>query len=80
MAEMFIGGEAVELPELERRTIVNPASGQPVDSVPAGTAAEVDRAVQAANAAFLRTPVLFVPRIVIWTTSSSERGRRGKRR
>src|SRR3954463_8556917 len=61
---MFIGGEAVELPELERRTIVNPASGQPVDTVPAGTAAEGDRAVQAADAAF----------IPWWETSAARRG------
>ena len=64
MAEMFIGGEAVELPGLERRTIANPASGQPVDTVPAGTAAEVDRAVQAADAAFLPW----------WETSAARRG------
>src|SRR3954453_17263741 len=61
---MFIGGEAVELPELERRTILNPASGQPVDTVPAGTAAEVDRAVQAAQQAFLPW----------WETSAARRG------
>src|SRR3954453_16524505 len=61
---MFIGGEAVELPELERRTISNPASGQPVDTVPAGTAAEVDRAVQAAQDAFLPW----------WETSAARRG------
>src|SRR3954467_12372557 len=61
---MFIGGEAVELPELERRTIVNPASGQPVDTVPAGTAAGVDRAVRAADAAFLPW----------WETSAARRG------
>src|SRR3954471_1256174 len=61
---MFIGGEAVELPELERRTISNPASAQPVDTVPAGTAAEVDRAVQAAHDAFLPW----------WETSAARRG------
>src|SRR3954454_6068999 len=61
---MFIGGEAVELPGLERREIVNPATGQPVDTVPAGTAAEVDRAVQAADAAF----------IPWWETSAARRG------
>src|SRR3954465_4134452 len=61
---MFIGGEGVELPGLGRREIVNPATGQPVDTVPAGTAAEVDRAVQAADAAF----------IPWWETSAGRRG------
>jgi succinate-semialdehyde dehydrogenase/glutarate-semialdehyde dehydrogenase len=61
---MFIGGEAVALPERERRTITNPASGQPVDTVPAGTAEDVDRAVNAANAAF----------IPWWETSAARRG------
>ena len=45
MAEMFIGGESLALPERERKTIENPASGQPVDTVPVGTAEDVDRAV-----------------------------------
>src|SRR3954465_3131776 len=61
---MFIGGEGVELPGLGRREIVNPASGQPVDTVPAGTAAEVDRAVRAADEAFLPW----------WETSAARRG------
>ena len=64
MAEMFIGGEPVDLPGLERRTITDPASGEPVDTVPAGTPAEVDRAVQAADAAFLPW----------WETSAARRG------
>ncbi len=64
MAEMFIGGEAVGLPALERRTIANPASGQPVDTVPAGGPEEVDRAVRAADAAFVRW----------WETSAARRG------
>ena len=64
MAEMFIGGEPVELPGLERRTIANPATGEPVDTVPAGTPAEIDRAVQAAHAAF----------IPWWETSAARRG------
>ena len=61
---MFIGGEAVALPERERRTIENPASGQPVDTVPVGTPEDVDRAVQAASAAF----------IPWWETSAARRG------
>ena len=64
MAEMFIGGEAIALPERERRTISNPASGQPVDTVPAGTAEDVDRAVQIANNAFIGW----------WETSAARRG------
>src|SRR4051812_37756038 len=61
---MFIGGEAVALPERERRTIENPASGQPVDTVPEGTPEDVERAVQAADAAFLPW----------WETSAARRG------
>jgi acyl-CoA reductase-like NAD-dependent aldehyde dehydrogenase len=64
VAEMFIGGEPVDLPALERREIANPASGEPVDSVPAGTADEVDRAVRAADAAF----------VPWWETSAARRG------
>src|SRR3954469_9761378 len=61
---MFIGGESAELPALERREIADPATGEPVDSVPAGTAEEVDRAVRAADAAF----------IPWWETSAARRG------
>ena len=64
MAEMFIGGESLALPERDRKTIENPASGQPVDTVPVGTAEDVDRAVEAANAAFLPW----------WETSAARRG------
>ena len=64
MAEMFIGGESLTLPERDRKTIENPASGQPVDTVPVGTAEDVDRAVAAANAAFLPW----------WETSAARRG------
>jgi acyl-CoA reductase-like NAD-dependent aldehyde dehydrogenase len=64
MAEMFIGGESVRAPELERQTVANPASGQPVDTVPIATAAEVDRAVRAAQDAFEGW----------WETSAARRG------
>jgi acyl-CoA reductase-like NAD-dependent aldehyde dehydrogenase len=64
VAEMFIGGEPVEEPGLERRTIANPANGEPVDTVPVGTAEEVDRAVRAADEAFLPW----------WETSAARRG------
>jgi succinate-semialdehyde dehydrogenase/glutarate-semialdehyde dehydrogenase len=61
---MFIGGESVELAALERKTISNPANSQPVDTVPVGTAAEVERAVRAAEDAFPRW----------WATSAARRG------
>jgi acyl-CoA reductase-like NAD-dependent aldehyde dehydrogenase len=64
VAEMFIGGEPVDLPALERRAIANPANGEPVDTVPAGTADEVDEAVRAADAAF----------VPWWETSAARRG------
>jgi acyl-CoA reductase-like NAD-dependent aldehyde dehydrogenase len=64
MAEMFIGGESVQAPALERQTIANPASGQPVDTVPIATAGEVDRAVRAAQDAFDGW----------WETSAARRG------
>ena len=52
MAEVFINGEQVELSRLERMTIIDPANGEEVGSVPAGGAAEVDRAVRGAYEAF----------------------------
>jgi acyl-CoA reductase-like NAD-dependent aldehyde dehydrogenase len=64
VAEMFIGGQSVAFPALERTTIASPASGQPVDTVPSGTADEVDRAVRAADAAFEGW----------WQTSAARRG------
>ncbi|MEA2289402.1 MAG: hypothetical protein QOD55_1399 [Solirubrobacteraceae bacterium] len=64
MAEMFIGGASVALPERERRTIESPASGEPVDTVPVGTPDDVDRAVRAAHDAFEDW----------WQTSAARRG------
>src|SRR3954465_12371661 len=61
---MFIGGEAVALPERERRTIENPASGQPGDTVPEGTPEDVERAAHTADEAFLPW----------WETSAARRG------
>ena len=52
MAEPFINGEYVEFSRLERMTIVDPANGEEVDTVPRAGAAEVDQAVQSAYAAF----------------------------
>src|SRR5437763_1845939 len=52
VAEMFIGGHSVEFPELDRITILNPANGEAVDTVPAAGPAQVDQAVQAPHRAF----------------------------
>ena len=48
----FIGGEWVTSTGTATRDVVNPATGEPVATVPMGTAADVDRAVAAALAAF----------------------------
>ncbi len=49
---MFIGGEFVDAVEGGTRDIVSPASGELIARVPEGSAADVDRAVQAAKRAF----------------------------
>ncbi|HWO70630.1 MAG TPA: gamma-aminobutyraldehyde dehydrogenase [Actinomycetota bacterium] len=49
---MFIGGEFVDAVEGGTRDIVSPASGEVIARVPEGSAADVDRAVQAAKRAF----------------------------
>ncbi len=49
---MFIGGSFVAHPAAERFRVTNPATGETVDDVPRGGAAEVDQAVQAAHTAF----------------------------
>ena len=51
MAEMFIAG-AFTGSERERTTVASPAGGEPVDTVPEATAADVDAAVEAAARAF----------------------------
>ncbi len=48
----YIGGEWVESTSREHATITNPATGETLGSVPMGTAADVDAAVRAAQAAF----------------------------
>ena len=53
MAEMFIGGAYVDASGAERLRIVNPATGEVVDTVPRAGGDQVDRAVQAAHQAFL---------------------------
>ena len=50
--ENVVGGESVGALTGETREIVNPATGQPIGVVPEGGAADVDRAVEAATAAF----------------------------
>ncbi len=53
MAEVFINGEYVSYPQLERLPITNPANGEEVDTAPLAGPAEMDEAVQSAYAAFL---------------------------
>jgi acyl-CoA reductase-like NAD-dependent aldehyde dehydrogenase len=52
MAEVFIAGEYVDHPHLERLPITNPANGEEVDTVPLAGTAEVDEAVRSAYEAF----------------------------
>lgn len=52
MAEMYINGEWVGSSDGQTTEIINPASGEVVDSVPMATAADAERAVEAARAAF----------------------------
>jgi succinate-semialdehyde dehydrogenase/glutarate-semialdehyde dehydrogenase len=52
MAEMFIGGKEIPFLELERFPVVNPATGEVVDTVPLATEREVGLAVKAAHEAF----------------------------
>ncbi|RTH04992.1 NAD-dependent succinate-semialdehyde dehydrogenase [Thermus scotoductus] len=49
---MFIGGKETAFPELERFPVINPATGERVDTVPLATEREVDLAVRAAHEAF----------------------------
>jgi succinate-semialdehyde dehydrogenase/glutarate-semialdehyde dehydrogenase len=51
VAELFIGGEFTGS-EGERRTVVNPAGGEPIDTAPDATPADVEAAVAAAAEAF----------------------------
>jgi succinate-semialdehyde dehydrogenase/glutarate-semialdehyde dehydrogenase len=51
VAQLWIGGAAADGAGA-RIAVADPATGQPVDQVPAATAAEVDAAVQAAASAF----------------------------
>jgi malonate-semialdehyde dehydrogenase (acetylating)/methylmalonate-semialdehyde dehydrogenase len=48
----YINGEWVESAATETRTVVNPATGEPIARVPMSTRAEVEKAVQAAKNAF----------------------------
>jgi len=51
VAELFIAGEFTQS-EGERRTVASPAGGEPVDSAPDATPADIDAAVDAAAEAF----------------------------
>ena len=53
---LFIGGEWVEAKSNERISVVDPATGREIASVPDANAADVDRAVAAARAAFEKGP------------------------
>src|SRR4051812_1032632 len=50
--QFYIGGQWVDPVEARRSTVVNPATEQPSGVVALGSAADVDRAVAAAKAAF----------------------------
>jgi acyl-CoA reductase-like NAD-dependent aldehyde dehydrogenase len=52
MAKMFLGGEWIESKSNAAMEVRNPANGQTVDTVPRGTAEEVNAAVDAAADAF----------------------------
>jgi len=53
---LFIGGEWVEAKSQERISVVDPATGREIASVADANAADVDRAVAAARAAFEKGP------------------------
>ncbi|HEX8134636.1 MAG TPA: aldehyde dehydrogenase family protein, partial [Actinomycetes bacterium] len=52
MRPMFVDGGFYQGAGSDELEVRDPATGEPVDSVPAGTAADVDAAVAAAHAAF----------------------------
>lgn len=52
MATHFINGEYVKSSGTESRDVINPASGEVVDTAPRGTVGDANDAVQAAKAAF----------------------------
>ena len=52
MARMFIGGELADAVSGETYDVVNPATGEVVDSVPKGNEEDVQRAVDSAHEAF----------------------------
>src|SRR5438034_1660454 len=64
MAQLLIGGQMVGSVSGNTSQVCNPATGELVDSVPRGTAADVDQAVDAAEQAFA----------ALADTSAEERG------
>ena len=61
---MFIGGQAVGTSGRARRSILSPASGETVDTVPVGESSDVQQAVSSAHDAFPGW----------WQTSAARRG------
>jgi 1-pyrroline dehydrogenase len=51
--QMFVGGEWVDGTGSEMQDVVNPSTGQVIAAVPKGTEADVDRAVKAAQKAYV---------------------------
>ncbi len=64
MTEFFIGGEFVPSNGGSPYQIANPATGEPIDTIPAGTTDDVDLAVKVAQEAFEGW----------WATPASKRG------
>src|SRR6185369_6716833 len=54
MAQMIIGGESCDAADKGSVEIRNPATGETVDRAPQATAQDLDRAIDAAQAAFAR--------------------------
>jgi succinate-semialdehyde dehydrogenase/glutarate-semialdehyde dehydrogenase len=52
MAEVFVGGERLDLPRLERWPVIDPATGEEVDTFPLAGTEEVDAAVNSSYDAF----------------------------
>ncbi len=53
MAKLLIGGEQVDSVGKETTEVRNPATGEVVDSVPKGTARDVEQAIAAAETSFM---------------------------
>ena len=69
--KFYINGEWVEPSTSETLDVINPATEEPIDAIAMGGAADVDKAVAAAKAAFEFCP---------WSTAYSTTGKTRKRR